>query len=47
MTEEGIRSVEREQAILRAAGKPTTRLPPVSYLAVSGGGDNGAFGPAC
>ena len=44
MMEEGIRSVEREQAILRAAGKSTTRLGPVSYLAVSGGGDNGAFG---
>jgi len=44
MAEEGIRSVEREQAVLRAAGKPTTRLPPVSYLAASGGGDNGAFG---
>lgn len=44
MTEEGIRSVEREQAVLRADGKSTTRLSPVSYLAVSGGGDNGAFG---
>jgi hypothetical protein len=44
MTEEGIRSVGREQAVLRAAGKPTTRLPAVNYLAVSGGGDNGAFG---
>jgi hypothetical protein len=44
MTEEGIRSVEREQAVLRAAGKSTTRLPPVNYLAVSGGGDNGAYG---
>ena len=44
MTDEGMRSVEREQAALRAAGKPTTRLPPVSYLAASGGGDNGAFG---
>jgi hypothetical protein len=44
MTEEGLRSIEREQAVLRAAGKPVTRLPPVNYLAVSGGGDNGAFG---
>ena len=44
MTEEGMRSVEREQAILRAAGTPANRLPPVTYLAVSGGGDNGAFG---
>jgi hypothetical protein len=35
---------EREQAALKAEGKSTTRLPPVYYLAVSGGGDNGAFG---
>lgn len=34
----------REQAVLRAEGKSTTRLSPVYYLAVSGGGDNGAFG---
>jgi predicted acylesterase/phospholipase RssA len=44
MIEEGVRSVEREQAALRAAGKSTARLPPVDYLAISGGGDNGAFG---
>src|SRR5271169_514166 len=44
MIEEGARAVEREQAVLRAAGKSTTQLPPVYYLAVSGGGDNGAFG---
>ncbi len=37
-------SFEREQTALRAEGKSTTRLPPVYYLAVSGGGDNGAFG---
>jgi predicted patatin/cPLA2 family phospholipase len=42
--EEGMRAIEREQATRRAEGKTTTRLPPVSYLAVSGGGDNGAFG---
>lgn len=35
---------EREQAALKAEGKSATRLPPVYYLAVSGGGDNGAFG---
>ena len=29
---------------MRAEGKSPTRLPPVYYLAVSGGGDNGAFG---
>ncbi len=44
ITEEAIRAGEREQAILRAAGKPTTRLPPAYFLAVSGGGDNGAYG---
>lgn len=41
---EASRAFEREQAALRAEGKSTTRLPPVYYLAVSGGGDNGAFG---
>lgn len=44
MIEEGTRAFEREQAALRAEGKPLTRLTPVYYLAVSGGGDNGAFG---
>jgi predicted acylesterase/phospholipase RssA len=44
MTEEAIRAVEREQAALRAVGGSMTRLPPATYLAVSGGGDNGAFG---
>ena len=44
MIDEGNRAAGREQAALRAAGKPTARLLPVSYLAVSGGGDNGAFG---
>src|SRR6185369_1840849 len=29
---------------LRAAGQLGNRLPPANYLAVSGGGDNGAFG---
>jgi len=47
MIEEGMRALDREEAALRAAGamrQAGTRLPPVSYLAVSGGGDNGAFG---
>lgn len=46
MIDEGMRSLQREIATLRAEGKNPTRttLPPVSYLAVSGGGDNGAFG---
>jgi hypothetical protein len=46
MVQEGMRSLDREMAVLRAEGKNPTRtnLPPVYYLAVSGGGDNGAFG---
>ena len=46
MIQEGMRSLDREMATLRAEGKnPTrTKLPPAYYLAVSGGGDNGAFG---
>lgn len=40
---EGLASVQREQAYLRASGQGTT-LPPAAFLAVSGGGDNGAFG---
>jgi len=41
--QEGLASVQRERAYLRASGKGT-RLPPAVFLAVSGGGDNGAFG---
>src|SRR5215204_2261290 len=49
LIEEATRALEREEAALRAAGtvrpgQAGVRLPPVSYLAVSGGGDNGAFG---
>ena len=46
MIQEGRRSLEREIAALRAEGKTPTlaNLPPAYYLAVSGGGDNGAFG---
>jgi hypothetical protein len=46
MVQEAKRAAEREVAALRAEGKnPTrTKLPPVYFLAVSGGGDNGAFG---
>src|SRR5262249_37912216 len=36
-------SNERERAYLKSQGK-TGPLPPCSYLAISGGGDNGAFG---
>src|SRR5215468_2353237 len=41
---EATAAIEREQAALRAAGKPASPLPPGHFLAVSGGGDNGAFG---
>jgi predicted patatin/cPLA2 family phospholipase len=49
MIEEGTRAIEREEAARPAAGKTRpgqagVNLPPVNYLAVSGGGDNGAFG---
>jgi predicted acylesterase/phospholipase RssA len=44
MIAEAIAAIERERAALRAAGKPTTPLPPASFLAISGGADNGAFG---
>src|SRR5262245_48907567 len=46
MIQEGQRAAEREMAALRAEGKNPTvaNLPTVHYLAVSGGGDNGAFG---
>lgn len=46
MIQEGMRSLDREMAALRAEGKNPTlaNLPTAYYLAVSGGGDNGAFG---
>ena len=44
MLAELAQAVDREQAVLRAAGQPTTPLPPASFLALSGGADNGAFG---
>jgi hypothetical protein len=40
---ESIASVRREQAYLASAGH-RGGLPPATFLAVSGGGDNGAFG---
>jgi hypothetical protein len=40
---EGIASVRREQAYLASVGHRGD-LPPAVFLAVSGGGDNGAFG---
>lgn len=41
---EGHAALAKEQAVLQAQGLSLRQLPPVSYLAVSGGGDNGAFG---
>ena len=43
MAREGMESVKREQAFLAASGHQGP-LPPAVYLAISGGGDNGAFG---
>jgi predicted acylesterase/phospholipase RssA len=43
MEQDGIDAVKREQAILAAAGK-TGPLPPANFLAISGGGEDGAFG---
>src|SRR6201991_1861260 len=46
MIAEGRRALAREIETLKAEGKAPTlaNLPPVNFLAVSGGGDNGAFG---
>ncbi len=43
MAREGMESVKREQAFLAASGH-SGPLPPAAFLAISGGGDNGAFG---
>jgi hypothetical protein len=43
LTRLGLESLEREKAFLAASGYKGP-LPPVSFLAISGGGDNGAFG---
>ena len=43
MAAEGVRALEREQAYLRRSGHPGP-LPTANYLALSGGGDDGAFG---
>lgn len=44
MVDEGLQSGLREAAALRAQGPLPTKPPPAYFLAVSGGGDNGAFG---
>jgi hypothetical protein len=38
-----LRDTNREKAALKAAGKPSEPLPPAYALAISGGGDAGAF----
>jgi predicted acylesterase/phospholipase RssA len=37
-------SNDRERAALAASGQPSDPLPPANFLAISGGGDAGAFG---
>jgi hypothetical protein len=44
MIQEGRRAQAHEEVALQALGKPTTPLPPAHFLAISGGGANGAFG---
>lgn len=44
MIQEGKDAQAREEAALRALGKPVTPLPAAHFLAISGGGANGAFG---
>jgi hypothetical protein len=41
---EGAAALQREKAALLAAGKPVDPMPPAHLLAISGGGDAGAFG---
>src|SRR5262245_60425840 len=41
---DALESLRRERAALMAAGRASGPLPPVDYLAISGGGENGAFG---
>jgi predicted acylesterase/phospholipase RssA len=44
MLAEAALALARERQSLRAAGRSTKPMPPASFLAVSGGSDNGAFG---
>lgn len=44
MEAEARRSLEKEIAYLRSRGYSGGPLPPVAFLAISGGGDDGAFG---
>ena len=44
MIAEATLAIERIKATLRAEGRPSQPIPPSSFLAISGGADNGAFG---
>ena len=44
MVQEALRAVDRERAANPGVLGPGGRLPPVNYLGLSGGSDNGAFG---
>lgn len=44
MVAEATLAIERIKAVLRAEGRPSQPIPPSSFLAISGGADNGAFG---
>jgi predicted acylesterase/phospholipase RssA len=43
MTESAVESYRRELAVYRGSGS-TSELPPANYLAISGGGEDGAYG---
>ena len=42
--QEAQRSLAKEKEWLASQGRPTDQLPPAYFLAISGGGDNGAYG---
>jgi predicted acylesterase/phospholipase RssA len=42
--QEAQRSLAKEKEWLASQGRPTDQLPPANFLAISGGGDNGAYG---
>jgi len=44
MLHDAAESDDRERAMLVRTGRPAERLPPADFLAISGGGDFGAFG---
>jgi hypothetical protein len=44
MLRDGVAAIDREKTDLLRAGKPSDMLPPEYALAISGGGDAGAFG---